>query len=113
MQPSPPSKPTGTSRFSPSVHTVVKQDMLGFSTAIREVPETVQRPLYDSWKKVKQPHLARANVAVTELSPDGTTSDDYNAKHSDKTVSRLLRSLSVSGVVLKGHGHITGLTTTL
>ena len=113
MQPSPPSKLTGVSHFPPSIYTPVQQDVLGFSTAIREVPETIQRPLYDSWKKVKQPHLARANVAVTELSPDGTTSDDYNAKHSDKTVSRHLRSSFSSVVVLKGHGRITGLTTTL
>ncbi|KAI0088448.1 Caleosin related protein-domain-containing protein [Irpex rosettiformis] len=58
----------------------------GIATAIPEASVTVQRPVYTEWKKVRQPNVACANIAVTELSPDGATDGGYKAKHSEQTV---------------------------
>lgn len=61
-------------------------------TAIAATPVTVERPVFQDWDKVQNAGVARANVAVTEDAPKGTTHDDYARNNAHRTVRPLLSS---------------------
>ncbi|KAH8101333.1 Caleosin related protein-domain-containing protein [Cristinia sonorae] len=54
--------------------------------SIPEVPVTQEHPPWTQHKNVKQAGLARANAAVTESNPHGTTEGNYTEDHSNQTV---------------------------
>ncbi|GJE86773.1 caleosin domain-containing protein [Phanerochaete sordida] len=56
-------------------------------SSLDNVPVTKQRVPWTNWKKVKESGIARANIAVTEVSPDGATEPkDFTEKHAQETV---------------------------
>ncbi|KAI0789177.1 Caleosin related protein-domain-containing protein [Abortiporus biennis] len=58
----------------------------GITTAIPTVPVIEERKVWTYHKNVKEAGIARANLAVSEESPNGTTKGDYSNKHKDQTV---------------------------
>lgn len=59
-----------------------------YGIAIKEVPVTVERlPYYPKeGDRLQDPGTARANIAVSNESPNGTSQDDWAQKHQHQTV---------------------------
>lgn len=60
----------------------------GFKTELESQPSMKDRPTApkDLDKQLAEPHVARANIAATVESPNGTTENDYAEKHKDESV---------------------------
>jgi hypothetical protein len=61
---------------------------LSYKTSLDSVPVTKQRPLYIPPKDspLPDPSVARANIAASTDAPNGTTEQDWAAKHAHQTV---------------------------
>jgi hypothetical protein len=59
-----------------------------YSIAIKEVPVTVERlPYYPKdGDRLQDPGTARANIAASNESPNGTSQDDWAQNHQHQTV---------------------------
>ncbi|KAI0789171.1 Caleosin related protein-domain-containing protein [Abortiporus biennis] len=55
-------------------------------TAIHSVPITEERKVWRHNNRVKEAGVARANVAISEESPNGTTKGNYSKNHKHQTV---------------------------
>lgn len=68
-----------------------------YSIAIKEVPVTVERlPYYPKeGDRLQDPGTARANIAASNESPNGTSQDDWAQNHQHQTVC-LVSVVSVS-----------------
>ena len=69
------------------MHIIASKDAI--VTAVPSVPITAERRPFEDWEKVKHAGIARANIAVTEESPDGAPLPGYTRENANRTVRPL------------------------
>lgn len=72
-----------------------------FVTSIKEQPVTEQRKPYitQDGDQLRDPGTARANIAASRESPNGTTENDWAKTHQDQTVPPSLPKQSPSNSI--------------